>query len=290
MLLNVQVTNTGENLITVGDDGLLRPDLWVDAQLRGVAQQPLPAVAFDRLGGPLVLKRGETASQVVRVDGGQLAQLIGMNPMAAVQIQFQVTTNPTSTAQRFGPGPAGYAAKSQRLVERSGAPMESESLQRRIADTLAEGTPEQKVRTLDLVAAYAAALAGEGDAEGAQAAAQSFREFVRRATGDADPNVRAWAAYRHASLVAPPDRAAATERLAGDEHWVSRVLAAALAHEIGPGAAADVARKLAESDADPVVRAFATAAKQLPPPAPATQPATAPAPVPPPSLPSSPQR
>jgi hypothetical protein len=213
----------------------------------------------------------------VRADGGALGEMLAANPIAAVQLQFQVVTNPTSGAAGFAAGPAGYAAKSMRIVERSGAP--PALVQQRATETLDRGTPEQKVRALDLVAAYAAGLAASGD-PAARAGAQAYREALRLASGDADPNVAAWAAYRLASLLPPDDRAPAIAHLAGGAHWPARVLAVALAHASGAAAAGDAITKLADTDADPVVRAYATAAQQLPPPPPpATQPATAPAPV-----------
>jgi tetratricopeptide (TPR) repeat protein len=273
MLLNVQVTNTGQQPITMGDGGVIRPDLWVDALLRGVAQGAIPASAFDRLGGPLVLEPGQTTGQVVRADGGQLAELLSRNPSAAAHLQFQVMTNPSSDGQgSAAPGPAGYAVRTTNILERSGAALGSPAVERRMNETLNTGQPEQKVRVLDLLGAFVRLLSQEGAEANAREMAGAYREVIRLTVGDADPNVGAWAAYQLAMVSPADDRAAAVAKLAGNDYWGARAVAVVLSRAAG-GAGADAVGKLAESDPDPVVRDLAAAFLELPA-QPTTRPAT----------------
>ena len=56
VLAKVTINNTGANDITIGEDALLRRDLWFDARTLGFEQKVLSGVAFDQIDNQLVLR------------------------------------------------------------------------------------------------------------------------------------------------------------------------------------------------------------------------------------------
>ncbi|HEV2294546.1 MAG TPA: hypothetical protein VGR35_11880 [Tepidisphaeraceae bacterium] len=274
ILLRVTIQNTSELDLTLGADGIIRPDLWVDAQLRGVATQPFPGVAFDRLGGPVVLPAKQSASQVIRANQGELSAFLATNPTALFQLAFTVMTNPIRVGEHVGPAPAGQRITSARLVERRGTPFNPPLIQQQALAALSNGPATEKIRQLELVTTFAQlAAVQENPDEQAKAALASLREVVRRGAADGDPHVRAYAMYCSAILAPDAERPAAIEALAAEPLWSARLLAVLLAHARG-GAEQTVAR-LAESDPDELVQAYAAAVSAIP--SATTQPAAQPA-------------
>jgi hypothetical protein len=280
ILLKLTVQNIGEHDLTVGPDGIIRSDLWIDGQLRGIANQPFPGVAFDRLAGPVVLPAKKAITQVVRVSQGALADYLATNPTASIQLNFTAMTNPTGLGGQVQPGPAGQRVPSSRLVERRGTPNNAAAIEQRATDALNNAPAPEKVRQLELVTTFAQLLQRQARADDNTAnALAALLDVIRRGSADADPNVRAWALYCGALLGTDEDRAAAVDALSGNPAWQTRLLAVLLSQTTGQARPA-VAR-LAESDADALVKQYAAAVAAMPATTQpttnsATQPATAP--------------
>src|SRR6185437_8238540 len=56
VLARVTIENISDVDLTLGPDSLIRPDLWIDAQMLGLGQQTFPHVAYDQLQGAIVLR------------------------------------------------------------------------------------------------------------------------------------------------------------------------------------------------------------------------------------------
>src|SRR5204863_7382259 len=113
--------------LTIGPDGVIHRDLWLDAQLRGALPQGVPpmfaAEAYERLPGPLVLRPGDSAWQVVRLDQHGLYLLLDANPVRAFQMSAQVSTNTTSVGGQVAIGACGQRALLKQTMERSALPL-----------------------------------------------------------------------------------------------------------------------------------------------------------------------
>ena len=280
ILLKVTVQNVSEHDLTIGDDGIIRPDLWVDAQFRGIASDPFPAVAFDRLAGPIVLPAKKSMSQVIRGGQGPLAEQLAANPTSSHQITFTVTTNPTSAdgAGSVMPGPAGQKVSTARLVERRGTPNNPAGIAQRANEVMAGSSAAEKIQQLELLSAYAQRLKESPDASDDSArSVLGLLDVIGRGSADDDPTVRAWAMYCGSWHGTPEDRAAGIEAMSGDPAWPVRLIAVRLAQMSGLGR--EAVTRLAESDADETVKEYAAAVSAMPVAAtqPATQAATAPA-------------
>src|SRR5205814_1906276 len=86
MLVRVILTNRSEFDITLGPDGIIRPDLWLDAQQRGIADRNFPGIAYDRMTQQMVLRPKATISQILRIDQGPLSQALTENPQVSVPL------------------------------------------------------------------------------------------------------------------------------------------------------------------------------------------------------------
>jgi hypothetical protein len=280
MLLRITLQNISEFDLTLGTDGIIRSDLWFDAQLRGINTQAFPSVAYDRLAGPVVLPARKSMSQVVRASQGSLAAFLAQNPTMSLQMAFTVLTNPVTFDGNIEPGPAGVRVTGPRLLERRGIPNSAAVVEQRALAALSNGDVADRVLAMEQVAAfipfYAAAPMNDQDsaaaADAAAAAAtaaeakkkslSALLDVLRRGAADPDPGVRAWAQYCNAQIGTPEDRAEAIETMAADPAWQTRLLATLLSQRTAL-ARATIA-KLAESEADPIVKDYAAAVAKLP--------------------------
>lgn len=286
MLARVAVQNVSSYPISVGSDGALRADLWIDANLRGIAAQNIQGIAYDRLADPIVLKPGQTVEQIVRVDQGDFARMLNTNPTVSIQAFITVMTNPTTSAKGMVPGPGGQLLQLPRIVERKGTPITQDYGKAQTYQALSNGTPAEKLSATDLLgvivrliqagqanqangdqgaAAAPANPAGAGDqGEGAvdnDRLSIEFIEKIRQAANDSDENVQAWASYVLAS-VSDPEVSIPLVRnmMAPSSPWQKRLLSIPAMGRLPMDEQKDAVTRLAEQDPEPIVRRFASAA------------------------------
>jgi tetratricopeptide (TPR) repeat protein len=272
VLVKVQIMNVNDFDLTIGNNGIIHPDLWLDAQLRGANQQVLASEAFDRITKRLVLPAGKSISQVVRLDTAQLTLMLLGQPQKFFQISAMCMTNPISIGGQISNGPGGYRVQMSKLMERTAAPFQSPQVRQKLDQTFSNGKPTDKISALELVATYYNALSGVEDPQ-AKEAAGPFAEAIRRATTDSDPTVRAWALYVLSLLVGEKDLPMVIRNMVQDSAWEARLLAPVV---IELKAAPRQLVKPLEQDSDPLVQKLAVSVGKMPVMKPATQPAAPP--------------
>ena len=108
IIARVTITNISKYDITVGPDGAIHPDIWIDVQLKPVANQNLSGRPLDRFRQKLLLHPRESVETVVRVDQGPAGlDATGKSQFAHVACS-SVLTNPLSQQGGIAPGPGGY--------------------------------------------------------------------------------------------------------------------------------------------------------------------------------------
>jgi hypothetical protein len=269
VLVRVIVTNVGDQPLTVGPDGVIHRDLWLDAQLRGAQQATFSAEAYGQLAGAMVLKPKDSASQDVRLDQRGLANILEQYPTSTFQMTAMVMTNPTTMGGQVAQGPAGNRAMLSTLMARNGSPVGQPAVQKRLADALDSGSPDEKVRATETLVKFAQMLSGEGANDQARQMAAQSAEAVRHTINDDDPTVHAWASYLFTALTGDKTRAAA---MLNDPSWLMRALGTVVVDFAGADRA--LLKPLAQNDPDPVVRKLAASAMVAPKRTAATQPAT----------------
>ena len=262
ILVRVTIINVSDFDLTVGPDGILHPDLWFDAQLRGASQQVLQSESFDRITKRLVLPAKQSMSQVARLDTAALSGLLLSNPQKSFQLTAIVMTNPVTIQGQVTWGMAGYREPmpNERMLERQGAPiLASEQARSRLNNVMMNGSPSEKVQGIEVLATYFQLLSNADDAKAKEMAAV-FGEGVRRAATDSDAGVRAWALYVLSLLTGDQDRPTVVQTMAKDPDWHARLLSCITVALTGQSK--DLIKPL-EKDADPIVAKLASAVGQM---------------------------
>jgi tetratricopeptide (TPR) repeat protein len=273
----ITLRNKTDYDITVGPDGVLRPDLWFDARVTGLVNKQFPGVAYDRVAGNVVLRARGVLQQIVRIDQGPLAELLDQNPSASAQINANVLTNPAPTASGVGPGPAGQRRGFNKSFVRSGFALSQPVARKRLLQQLQAGQPGDKIEGLDLLAAYVRMFQRQQQVDPAtRALAGEFVTAIGSARDDASKPVSLWARYLVVGIT-DAGRESAVEALLKDEAWPARLLGVVAAAEVGGERQAQAAARLAADDPEPLVKHYAAATAESLKLRPATQPATAPA-------------
>jgi hypothetical protein len=273
ILAKVTLANTSAYDITVGPNGTIRSDIWIDCQVRGLAPTYVTGAAFDRLGRRMVLHPREEIQQIVRVDQGALAQNLQGRPNLGFPLYFNLFTNPVTMATGISPGPAGQRQQFTKVIERSPAPLDQKTLQAAF-EKLRAGQGDVRIRTLELLGTMAKMLQTVEDPQ-AKAKSTEITDVVRARTDDPVPSVRAQATFLTALLADATVREGILRQMLADEVPVVRMSGlAAIQGMIEPAKRKEWAQPLADSDKDEVVRRFAASVVEcadLPPPT--TQPA-----------------
>ena len=275
MIGRITIRNKTDYDLTIGTDGILRPDLWLDAKITGLVNKSFPGVAYDRIARQVVLKGRDYSVQDVRIDQGALADALEQNPSASAQVNASVLLNPAPTSSGVGPGPAGLRKTFSKSFVRSGFALMQPVARRRLMAQVAGGTPGERLLGLDLLAAYVRMFAQQKELDPSmRALASDFVATVATSRNDPSKPVAVWATYLTARLN-PDERGGAVEALLAHEGWPARLLAVLAAVDLGPERQTEIATRLAQDDVEPTVKEFAAATLDVVRSQPSTQPATA---------------
>jgi tetratricopeptide (TPR) repeat protein len=263
MFAQITLQNLSDYDLTIGPDGIIHQDLWFDVNLRGPATQNLPGIIFDRLTKVLVLHKGQSVSQQVRLDAGKLGAILLQNPLMSFQLYFFVVTNPTSgSGGAVIPGPGGYRQTLKRVVDRASTPIGTPQQQQKIFDQIQSGTPAEKIRLIALLRSYFAILTGEKATKPMQMMAGEFLKELRTVTEDPNPAVSGWANLVTCALRPPDQRMGIIKQMAADQHWPTRALALlATLDSLAVNEAKEVALSL-QKDSEPLVKELAKAVSE----------------------------
>lgn len=273
ILMSVELRNVKSTPINLGPSGLIQ-DLWIDAQLRGLMDQWVPGVMYEKVDGPLILAPGKVVKLDVRLDRGPLLDALNHNVLQSMQISVYGLTNAVPTEIGVLPGPCGMRAKMVQLLERRAASLASETALRRARATIEANDVPAKLRLIDQITAHLRIVADPEGAQQIKLLDVELREMLTRLAHDASPVVRAWARYRRAQLSIDIAETLVGE-LAADPVWYARFLGAASAMETPAATRQNVIQRLL-GDSDPTVRRLAETLTQANKRAAATQPADEP--------------
>jgi predicted Zn-dependent protease len=291
MYVAVYLQNLTNLDIPIGDDGVIKPNLWFDVDMTSAGPRiPIPGAAFERIGMSTVLPaKGKPGLPpvIVRLDQGDLARRLEANPVSYMQLTGYVTTNivPNPSGPVPVPGLGGYRVPFAKKITRRGFPIGKAGQLQQVFQELEQGFPDMKIRDLRLLAACLdrvgavakqAAKPPEPDADAAgQAAApdagdepqqpnvaarmlQDMLDRMIKATEDETSGVAEWARFELARHTTPERARGFVEALMSDPRWEGRLLGVIAARALDHGAAMELTNKLAQTDPDEIVKAFAT--------------------------------
>jgi tetratricopeptide (TPR) repeat protein len=258
MIAKVTIRNISDQDLTIGRDGVIHPDLWVDAQLRGLHQQAFPAVTYDQLSDRLILHPGESISRRVRVDQGALDGFLKSDPAEPIQVAAGVITNPIIASGGALPGPAGQRAELSSIFQRNGFALNGDADTQRLYARIRTGTPPEKIRASALLAAYIQMFRSDKATDAMKQSVGGMLDVLRKTTEDADEGVSAWAAYLDARLMDEAQRWKQLQTMAHSASWIRRLLALVAVQSLPPQRQRTLADIVAH-DEDPIVKAYAAA-------------------------------
>jgi tetratricopeptide (TPR) repeat protein len=264
ILVRVTMQNISTVDLAIGDDCAVRPELWFDAHLRGQMEQGVAGIAVGRLDQRLVLAPGNSVSTIVRVDQDALHQLFVDDPRIDLAVNLLLVMNPSVPQQQNAqnqsamaePGICGYAQPSAELISREPTPIETPQQRLALYQGLASDDGGEKIRSMDVIAAYLKMLKGNNDPS-AQAIAAELLGKLHRVDNAGKESVLSFQKYLLASAATGADQADAVNDMATDTHWQTQLLALQLANQLG-----DKGIPLADQlmgSKDPIVRDYAAA-------------------------------
>ncbi len=270
LLVRVTIENTSNADLTVGDDGVLKPQMIFDLTAKTGKLPKFKAV--DTLACPTVIKPHLFVNQVVRVDQSQMLSFLNDNADLAYEISGVLNTNETAN------GLGGYPVPFMKSFYHLAGPALPGNMDRAINE-IAAGRPEQKITSLSILERFVQKLKDIKAADGSpNKAVPVLMEAIHKSRSDEIAAVSAWATKCEFELVGDSDRAAIISDLSDDADWRHREIAVLLVPQADPTLAKQLLAKLV-LDPQTCVRADATAMLGLmnvPGAIPTTAPTTAP--------------
>jgi len=248
--------NLKEYPVVVGPNGMAR-DVWLDVQLRGLLQQWVSGVSFEKIDGPVILPAGGAMRWTIRMDRGPLRDVLDRTIQQALQLSVFGLTNAVPTEAGVVPGPCGIRGLMSQMLERRSSNLASDVALRK-ATAIVDG--EDAVAKLSLVDQVASHLSLNADPEGpanAKAVDAELRELLGRLAQDSTVSVRTWAKFQAARVKLEPAEKTIGD-LSAETNWIGRSLAAVASMEASETARTAALAKLA-SDEDATVRRLAQA-------------------------------
>lgn len=277
MMAQVTIRNIGKQDLNIGSgvNGLIQPQLWFDAAIRGIAQQAFPGVAADRIMSRSVLHPQESITQIVRIDQREMGESLRQLPIGMISVEADVVTNPIPSGQQVLSTPGGYSMRMSKIFSQHNEPL-SDVARNRFIDTMQAAAPAEKMLDLQLLAAYVRQYSAQASDPIAKKMANQYMDLISREQSDPAPEVATWANYQAASVLQGPAEQKVIENMVSPKAaWESRMLGLAAARLLERDQQKKIAQGL-ENDPDPVVKDFATATVEAISQA-ATQPASQPA-------------
>jgi tetratricopeptide (TPR) repeat protein len=251
----VQIKNKSPYEITIGAEGVIHNDLWFDAQLRGLFQKQITGAAYERLSQVLVLKPGQTVTQTVRLDQGQLAEVLTLNVGPAITFTGQVRTNPRGdgTSGPGGYGPVMFAS----ITERSGFALNQNTLNG-FTNTMASGSPTQKIRAMEVMSAEVVQLRKMPEqTDQSKALTNFFVDTVQKSANDPAPPVATWGTFLTA-VQDPGKRPAIIQTLITEPDPTRQILGLLLVNSLPADEQKRIATAALASKEDEMIKLYAT--------------------------------
>jgi tetratricopeptide (TPR) repeat protein len=278
MMAQVTIRNIGKQDLNIGSgvDGLIQPQLWFDAAIRGIAQQAFPGIAADHIMSRFVLHPQDSITQIVRIDQRELGESLRQLPIGMISVEADVVTNPIPGGRQVLSTPGGYPMRMSKIFSQHNEPLSSDVTLGRFIDTMQGAAPAEKMLDLQLLAAYVRQYSAEANDPKVKTMANQYMDLIARERADTAPEVSNWANYLAASVLqGPAEQQVIEQMVSAKAPWESRVLGVAAARLLSRDQEKKIAEGL-ENDSDPIVKDFATATVEAISQA-ATQPTTQPA-------------
>jgi tetratricopeptide (TPR) repeat protein len=257
VMVRVTISNSSAFDLAIGPRGAIRNDLWIDAQVRGLRPALFPAVAYDKLSGPLVLRPRQSASRIVRIDQGRLLTYLRLSSSTSVPVNGTVMTNPVSFGTGFAAGAGGAQVAFSRLVEQKPVPILRTEQRTAMLEGMFSAPPNRRIALIDAAAANYILLRQDTPPE-MMDAPNVIRRAIAQLINDPDPTARTRGVFWTLFLSTNQEKAQLSRDLISDPYWAVRLTTLIASRGIERDALLRIVRQSA-NDTDRSVAAYARA-------------------------------
>ena len=194
------------------------------------------------------------------------------NPSVELPLFFSVLTNPSTQGPRLRRGRAGIACSLQKWSSTGASPLNEQTGQA-LVKQLVSGSPDVRVRTIDLLGTFIRMMRKGNDDKTKNRAAE-WAEMIHKSTGDSLSPVRAEATFMTAILAEPNASEAMIGQMTNDASFAANLCVRAMQVTMDPSKQKELAQQVAKNDADPIVKMLAKSVVEVADIAPASQPTT----------------
>ncbi len=145
----VIITNNSREPLVISDDGLLRGNIRIDAEVSGDIKKDIPNLVSSRIGNALLIEAGSSILTPVRLVTGQLGQILLAHPQASLEIKFTIYIDPVITEQGQVTNRLTYVEPGKLLIRRPGITLTSKYLINQF-NLISTGQTGQKIKTAEL--------------------------------------------------------------------------------------------------------------------------------------------
>ena len=144
----VTITNNSSEPLVISEDGLLRGNIRVDADVSGDLNKKIPNLASVKIQPASPVEPGKTILIPIRLVTAELRRILRTYPQASLDIEFTVYLDPVTTGQDLTNRLRGIKP-AKVVVKRPGIELTGKYLQNRFK-SLSRGKQGQKIKTVQL--------------------------------------------------------------------------------------------------------------------------------------------
>lgn len=260
----IEVKNISSQPIVISDDGLLKGNIRIDAELSGDIKKTLPNLVAVKIRPSLPIMSGQSLLVPVQLVTGELRRILFTHPQASIDIEFTVYLDAVEGLDGTVANRLRDIAPAKSLVKRPRIELTRKYLQNRL-NSSSKGRQGQKIKSAQL---FAGLLAEQQ----AMANRQPLYKFMYAAwmpvliksalmQNLADDD---WVVKTHAMAAIMPlpldyELTNAIANNLNDTHWPARMIAVYLLARNSDEAFADVLDWTAKYDSNKLVRDMAIA-------------------------------
>lgn len=146
VVLTVKVANTADRALSVGPHAAVKSTLAISGALSGTRAQSLGFYAFDNYARVYRLPARSQYTQTIRLDQGQVYELLMLNPLRSLTISTTLLTDPQAGRNGLVPGLGGQVVGAGEFVREPLVLGKLEDAEK-LATALPTAPPEQQMLT-----------------------------------------------------------------------------------------------------------------------------------------------
>ncbi|HEY0007242.1 MAG TPA: hypothetical protein VGB55_00835 [Tepidisphaeraceae bacterium] len=273
LLLRLTMQNTSEFPLMLGPGGVVDQVVQLDAATRGPIEQYLPAIAAARLSGRMVLQPRESVSTIVRIDTPRLSSLMNSAPHVAISLYASAVTNPRFTKEAVVPGPGGFREQAETIIDRPSISITKDNVRNTLYEQTQDNDPLRRLRAVQAIATNVLQLRGLPESASAAPLLESAEKVLQNVIEkDASSAVRSTARQLLTSVRPASEQEEGLRGMLASPDIEARTIGTMMTFGRPQSQRQTLLKPLAESDADPTLKALAAAVMAVPDAPPATQP------------------